>query len=351
MKRDNGRGGTGHGAEAALDDLYTVPPAGFVARREELAGAARADGRAEDARRIHAARRPTLAAWAANLLLRSRPAESEQFLELGRALREAYRTLDADGLRELSARRQRVVAALSGQGARLARDAGHPLSGAVRQELESTLRAVLSDPDAAGLWAAGRLHSALTPPSAFPGDTGPAAGGRTAARRPAAAGAPARSRTKDDRSRTKDDRSRTKDDRSRTKDELDERRRKRRSRLAAARRAAEEAGERLRARREEHAEADARARRAVGRCDRAGERVAAAEEEVRRAGEGLRRAREALRRAERERQEAEGRLRTAADALAEAEREARRAGREADRAGREADQAEHEADRPTASRR
>lgn len=337
MKRDNGRGGTGHGAEAALDDLYTVPPAGFVARREELAGAARAGGRAEDARRIHAARRPTLAAWAANLLLRSRPAESEQFLKLGRALREAYRTLDADGLRELSARRQRVVAALSGQGARLARDAGHPLSGAVRQELESTLRAVLSDPDAAGLWAAGRLHSALTPPSAFPGDTGPAAGDGPAARRPAATGAPARSRTKDDRSRTKD--------------ELDERRRKRRSRLAAARKAAEEAGERLRARQEEHAEADARTRRAVGRCDRAGERVAAAEEEVRRAGEGLRRAREALRRAERERQEAEGRLRTAADALAGAEREARRTEREADRAGREADRAEREADRPAASRR
>ncbi|WP_037852490.1 hypothetical protein [Streptomyces sp. NRRL S-340] len=323
MKRENGRGGTGHGAEAALDDLYTVPPAGFVARREELAGAARADGRAEDARRIHAARRPTLAAWAANLLLRSRPAESEQFLQLGRALREAYRTLDADGLRELSARRQRVVAALSGQAAQLARDAGHPLSGAVRQELESTLRAVLSDPDAAGLWAAGRLHSALTPPSAFPGGTGPEAGAAPAARRPAAAGAPARSRTKD---------------------ELDERRRKRRTRLAAAGKAAEEAAERLRALREEHAEADARARRAGDRCDQAGERVSAAEEEVRRAGEELRRAREGLRRAEREREEAEGRLRTAADALTGAEREARRAEREADRAGREAD-------RPASGRR
>nr|BFD86631.1 hypothetical protein StreXyl84_60320 [Streptomyces sp. Xyl84] len=323
MKRENGRGGTGQEAEAALDDLYTVPPAGFVARREELAGAARADGRAEDARRIHAARRPTLAAWAANLLLRSRPAESERFLELGRALREAYRTLDADGLRELSARRQRVVAALSGQGAQLAQDAGHPLSGAVRQELESTLRAVLSDPDAAGLWAAGRLHSALTPPSAFPGDSGPAAGAAPAARRPAAAGAPARSRAKD---------------------ELDERRRKRQTRLAAARKAAEKAGERLRALREEHAEADARARRAGDRCDQAGERVSAAEEEVRRAGEELRRAREGLRRAEREREEAEGRLRTAADALAGAEREARRAGRETDRAGRETD-------RPAAGRR
>ncbi|MEU5090010.1 hypothetical protein [Streptomyces sp. NPDC021356] len=303
MRREDRRGGTGHEVDSALDGLYTVPPADFVARREELAGAARADGRAEDARRIHAARRPTLAAWAANLLLRSRPAESEQFLELGQALREAYRSLDADGLRELSARRRRVVAALSRQGARLARDAGHPLSDAVRQELESTLRAVLSDTEAAGQWAAGRLHSALTPPSVFPGDSGPASGAAPTARRPAATAAPAGPQEKD---------------------EPAERRREREARLAAARKAAEEAGQRLNALRAEHAEADARARRAGDSCGQARKRLSAAEEEVRRAGEGLRRA-------EREREEAERRLRAAADAVGVAEREARRAEREADR--------------------
>ncbi|GAA3245784.1 hypothetical protein GCM10020256_72970 [Streptomyces thermocoprophilus] len=59
--------------EAALDELYGTPPAAFVTRRTELAAAARQDGRADDARRIRAARRPTLAAWAANLLLRREP--------------------------------------------------------------------------------------------------------------------------------------------------------------------------------------------------------------------------------------------------------------------------------------
>ncbi|MFF4519594.1 hypothetical protein [Streptomyces mirabilis] len=55
-------GGAGHELETALDELYTTPPSGFVARRETLAAAAKTAGRVDDARRIHAARRPTLAA-------------------------------------------------------------------------------------------------------------------------------------------------------------------------------------------------------------------------------------------------------------------------------------------------
>ncbi|MYS30450.1 hypothetical protein GTW38_26720, partial [Streptomyces sp. SID7804] len=153
--------------EAALDELYALPPSDFVARREERAAAARTAGRTEDARRIRAARRPTLAAWAANLLRRSRPDEAERFLELGRALREAYATLDPEGLKELSAQRRRIVSELSRQAAALAREAGHPLSDAVQRDVETTLRAVLADPDAAEVWAGGRLESTLTPPSEF----------------------------------------------------------------------------------------------------------------------------------------------------------------------------------------
>ncbi|NEB19294.1 hypothetical protein G3I46_22785, partial [Streptomyces coelicoflavus] len=156
MQRKGGRRGAtgGRDAEAeaverVLDELYGTPPSAFVARREERAAAARTDGRKEDARRIHAARRPTLAAWAANLLARSRPEETRRFLELGQALREAHRTLDAAGLKELSAQRRRIVAALSRQAAQLAGEAGQRLSQAAQREVESTLRAVLADPDAA----------------------------------------------------------------------------------------------------------------------------------------------------------------------------------------------------------
>ncbi|MFE7931556.1 hypothetical protein ACFU6S_23080 [Streptomyces sp. NPDC057456] len=85
------RPAAGHDVERTLDELYATPPSDFVSRRERLAAEAKRDGRADDARRIHGARRPTLAAWAANLLLRSKPRESGRFLEPGRALREAPR--------------------------------------------------------------------------------------------------------------------------------------------------------------------------------------------------------------------------------------------------------------------
>lgn len=173
MQRKDARGSGGHDVEGLLDELFAMPPPAFVSRREELAAQAKADGRVEDARLIHAARRPTLAAWAANLLLRAQQAESRRFLELGRALREAYRTLDADGIKELSDQRSSIVSALSRQAAALAREAGHRLSGAAQQDVASTLRAVLADQDAADQWAAGRLASALTPPADF--SSGPAA--------------------------------------------------------------------------------------------------------------------------------------------------------------------------------
>ncbi|MGX1310107.1 vacuolar-type H+-ATPase subunit I/STV1 [Streptomyces calvus] len=291
--------------EAALDELYALPPSDFVARREERAAAARTAGRAEDARRIRAARRPTLAAWAANLLRRSRPDEAERFLELGRALREAYATLDPEGLKELSAQRRRIVSELSRQAAALAREAGHPLSDAVQRDVETTLRAVLADPEAAEVWAGGRLESTLTPPSEFAATApGPA---RKEPRAPARApSAPPRG-----------------------KDELAQRRAERQQRLALAQEAAREAEERLRDRRTEQERAD-------DDLEAARERHREAQEQVTAVEDRLRQARAELERAERERTEAQERGRAAAGARARAEREAREAARQAERAAKAA---------------
>ncbi|MGW2171956.1 hypothetical protein ACWC1C_15695 [Streptomyces sp. NPDC001705] len=305
MRRRSGQGGkTGapgtDSVEAVLDELYTTPPSDFVSRREERAAAARTDGRKEDARLIHAARRPTLAAWAANLLARSEPEESRRFLELGQSLREAHRTLDAAGLRELSAQRRRIVTALSRQAAHLADEAGHRLSQGAQREVESTLRAVLADRDAADRWSGGRLEAALTPPSEFPSDTSPAAPATPAPaprEEPAGTGA---------------------------KDELAERRRKRQEDLARAEQEAERAAERLRDAQARQADAETLLRRTDGEHDRAREAVASAEDE-------LRTAREDLDRTGRERRDAEEAARTARKAATGAEREARTAARRVDR--------------------
>ncbi|WP_037679637.1 hypothetical protein [Streptomyces griseus] len=294
-------GSGGMDVEAALDELYTTAPADFVSRREVLAAAARTAGRAEDARRIHAARRPTLAAWAANRLLRSRPEESRQFLELGQALREAYRSLDAAELKELSAQRGRVVAALSRQAVEVARENGQRLSDAVRQEVDSTLRAVLADAEAADRWATGRLESALTPPSAFPsGSARPSS---------AAPSVPPEKPTAP---------------RARQQDELAERRRRRQAQLAEARKASAAAERRLRDRRTRQTEAEAALQRAGDQEEQAQRDVSAAEER-------LRQARENLRHSAGEHRQAEDDHRAAADALTRAEREAREAAKEVNR--------------------
>ncbi|MFE2212962.1 hypothetical protein ACFW93_13490 [Streptomyces canus] len=282
--------------EAVLDELYTTPPSDFVARRETLAAAARTAGRADDARRIRAARRPTLAAWAANLLLRSQPEESRQFLELGRALREAYQALDAESLKDLAAQRRRVVSALSRQTAQLARDTGHRLSQPVQQDLEETLRAVLADPDAADQWAGGRLVNALTPPSEFRPDSAPVAEKAGTRSRPASP-SPSASRGRA------------------SKDELAERRRARQEQLARAREAAEAAERRLSEERARQADVDAELQRAGERTEQARRRMSAIEEQ-------LQQAREECRQAETEQQEAEEHSRSAADAVAQAERAA-----------------------------
>lgn len=304
MRRKGARNGAEQDVEAVLDELYALPPSEFVPRREQRAAEARSAGRAVDARRIRAARRPTLAAWAANLLRRSNPEEAEQFLGLGRALREAYATLDPSGLKELSAQRRRIVAELSRQAAALARDAGHPLSEPVQRDVEATLRAVLADPEAADRWATGRLESALTPPSEFPGGE-PARTAPAAKREPAPATAAASAR-------------------ARRKDELAEQRRKRLEQARAAAEEAKAAEERLRERRDEQTEAEALLERTRERHREAEQRVSDLEQQ-------LRTAREELEQAGREQREAEKRGRVAADSLARAEREAAKAAREAER--------------------
>ncbi|MCO4698255.1 hypothetical protein LRR80_04329 [Streptomyces sp. RO-S4] len=311
MRREDGRAGPVDDVEAVLDELYALPPSDFVARREERAAAARTGRQAEDARRIHAARRPTLAAWAANLLRRSRPDEARQFLELGQALREAYATLDPSGLKELSAQRRRIVSELSRQAAQLARTAGHPLSDAVQRDVETTLRAVLADPEAAAVWDAGRVESVLTPPSEF----GPEAVAAAPARRE-----PPRTRT----SRTKPAARKREDE-----DGAAERRRAERERRAArAREEARAAAARLRERRDAREDARAALERAGEREREAGERVAELEEQ-------LGRARTERERTRTGREEAQERDDATANALAGAEREAAAAARRAERAERD----------------
>ncbi|MFI1968602.1 hypothetical protein BLA24_05965 [Streptomyces cinnamoneus] len=155
--------------ESVVDELFRLRPEEFTAVRDRRAAEALRAGDRELARYVKALRRPTLAAWASNLLVRERPDEAEALTALGEGLREAHRKLDGRQLRELGRRQRVLVAALSRQAGELAAEAGHPVGEDVRREVEDTLHAALADAAAAREWAAGRLARPLAAAAGFPG--------------------------------------------------------------------------------------------------------------------------------------------------------------------------------------
>lgn len=285
--------------DAVADELYGLRPEEFVAARDRRALDARKAGDQALARRIGALRRPSLAAWVSNLLVRRQREEVEPLLVLGEELRRAHRELDGEQLRGLARRQNEVIGALGRQARRLAAESGHPVGEGVQREVEETLHAVLADAGAAREWAAGRLVKPLRPAAGFP-----AADESLLARRPA----PEPDGTVRGRGRTRDGDRRADEEHRRL--------------LAAAREAERE----LRTRQEE-ADAAARAE------EEAGTRVAEAEERVRELRERLRDAEEEQQRARTAAQDARERARQADRAVREARR---RAGTAAARAERRA---------------
>ena len=113
---------------AAADRLYGLTLAEFTPARDALVKEHRAP-RTLAARAVKALRRPSLAAWVVNLLVRRDAAQVDQVLVVGEALREAQ--ADLDGATSAGLTRQRRRADRGGHGAgarprRRARPAGHP---------------------------------------------------------------------------------------------------------------------------------------------------------------------------------------------------------------------------------
>ncbi|MGH4026328.1 MAG: hypothetical protein ACRDRV_17275, partial [Pseudonocardiaceae bacterium] len=127
-------------ADQALDEvaaeLYTVDPAGFVAARNAVVRRARDAGDRDLATAIGRLRRPSVSAWAVNLLVRAAAEEMAELLALGDELRSAQQRLQGEQLRRLNKQRREVVGALAGRARRLAADAGHPLSAVAAAEVE-----------------------------------------------------------------------------------------------------------------------------------------------------------------------------------------------------------------------
>ncbi|MER6433470.1 hypothetical protein ABT272_37980 [Streptomyces sp900105245] len=288
--------------DAVADELYALRPEEFVAARDRRALDARRSGERGLAAEIGALRRPSLAAWVSNLLVRREPDEVPPLLALGEELRRAHSELDGPRLRRLARRQNEVIGALARQARRLAGQSGHPVGEGVQREVEETLHAALADADAAREWAAGRLVKPLHATVGFP-----AAGATPPDRRTATpASGPGKRATDDEptgdpdhapgeRPRVRPDRAGRQAPTSRPDREAEEERRESRRRLAQARTRAREAERDLRAREQEAEAAEDEAAEAGARAAELEERVRKLQDRLREARAGQREARAAAR--------------------------------------------------------
>jgi hypothetical protein len=147
-------------------DLYGLPLERFIAERNALARELRAAGRRDDAARVAAMRKPSLAAWAVNQLVRTQRRAVAALFDAGDALARAQSELlagrgDAIALREAGKRERASVAKLLDAARGLLSSEGHELSPAMLERVSDTLHAAALDEHARAEVEHGCLHREL----------------------------------------------------------------------------------------------------------------------------------------------------------------------------------------------
>jgi hypothetical protein len=149
-------------ASVEPDDLYGLALDRFIPERASLVRVLRSDGEREQAAVVAAVRKPSVAAWAVNQLIRTQRAEVQELFTVGDALRDAQAGVlagraDARDLREAAARERDAVAALVATARGLLTSGGHELSAATVERVAETLHAAALDDEARTQVSEGRL--------------------------------------------------------------------------------------------------------------------------------------------------------------------------------------------------
>jgi len=140
------------------DELYALPLGDFTPARD--AHAKRLKG-TELAAPVKALRKPSLAAWVVNLLVRRDADQVTQVLDLGTALREAAAGMEGEELRALTRQRRQLTAAVTTGARALAAGEGVRVTQAVADQVEATLTAAMVDERCAEAVRSGLLVTAL----------------------------------------------------------------------------------------------------------------------------------------------------------------------------------------------
>jgi hypothetical protein len=148
----------------APEDLYGLPLEEFTPARDALAKELKAAGRKDEAADVKSLRKPSVAAWALNLVAREHPDAVEGLRAAGAVLREAQDEAmsgDAGRLRDAGRALAEEVDRVAGLSGDVLRGAGRPASAAVQEKIVATLRTAAVDNDAGDALARGVLVEEL----------------------------------------------------------------------------------------------------------------------------------------------------------------------------------------------
>lgn len=143
----------------AVQAVYAVPAAEFVATRTALAKELRAAGHREAAKELTGMRKPGVSAAAVNAVVRAQDPVVDRLVELGGAMRQATSALDGRALAALRTDRDEL---LRDWVRAAAEHAGGSLTSAVEAEVRDTAVAALADADATEVVTSGHLTRALS---------------------------------------------------------------------------------------------------------------------------------------------------------------------------------------------
>ncbi|MFA6298869.1 MAG: hypothetical protein WC642_06865 [Nocardioides sp.] len=144
---------------AIADELYALSLGDFTPARDARAKALKGSDLAVP---VKALKKPSLAAWVVNLLVRREGEQVDRILEVGASLREAQAAMSGDDLRALTRQRRQVTAAITQQARSLASEAGVKVTSAVADQVEATLTAAMLDERCSQAVRSGLLVTALS---------------------------------------------------------------------------------------------------------------------------------------------------------------------------------------------
>jgi hypothetical protein len=147
-------------------ELYGLSLDEFIPARAALVKSLRTDGQRDEAEAVSKLRKPSVAAWTVNQLVRTQPREITSLFEAGDALEAAQAELlgkrgDAKSLQAALAREREAVSRLVERARGLLESEGQPPSQTILDRVSQTLEAAALDGHARGVVEAGCLEREL----------------------------------------------------------------------------------------------------------------------------------------------------------------------------------------------